>query len=98
MDTLNSSLNSNYKKIDYFRYCTSYKVTVKNTFRPAVQEFVGLFDDNDSQRGLLRPLQRIRSLLGQNGSLVSDLLGVLRTHQEILRRQLVVENVQTQKL
>ena len=64
---------------------------IQNISRPSVQEFYGLFDDHDSQRRFLRPLQGIRSLLGQDGTLVPHLLGLLRAHQEILRRKLVVE-------
>ena len=62
-------------------------------FRTLVQEFHRLPHDHHPQRRLLRALQRLRSLLDQNGPLVPHFLGLLRADQKILWSQILVVSV-----
>ena len=64
----------------------------------AVQKFLGLPGEDSSQRGVDGPLQGVRAMLAENGSLVPHFLAFIRENTEALWGQVLVTTAIKQNL
>ena len=64
----------------------------------AVQKFRGLPGEDSSQRGVDGPLQGVRAMLAENGSLVPHFLAFIRENTEALWGQVLVTTAIKQNL